>query len=315
MSDTEKVDGNDDKSEFSTEFARLAREEAGQSEPDPQDADDRHDAALDDEDEEDNGQVDQDPPASDADDPPAGSEKQDDIWANADPALKAAFEAEKQRAAKAENAIRSNNGRLSQVQRELTELKQRQQAAPADKANEPPEVSDDELKRVGEEYPDIAPPLIGTILALRQQVEELSKDRTKRSEAETAQAELDATERMAEQEQHLAEQHPDWNDVVKTEDFAKWAIVQPRMVQEALQRNGDGIVDGAEAAKILSDFKLETGRAAADPIAAKRARQLDGSRAIPARSGVTPSGDGRGGTFSDEWKRLEAQERREAQRR
>lgn len=252
---------------------------------------------------------------------PTGSESTDDIWANADPALKAAFEAERAKAAKAENTIRSNNGRWSKAQRDADELRARLAAAQP-KATEgkdakaEPAADDAELKRIEEEYPDIAKPLIATIAALNAKVEQLEQKDGSRQELDAARDKLAEQESMAREEQALAEDHPDWNDVVKSQDFADWALAQPRMVHEALRRNADGIVDGAEASKIIADFKRDTrSEEAPNPLAQKRERQMEGARHVPAKAGAAP-GQGQGGSYSDEWKRLAAEEqRREASRK
>lgn len=300
----------------------IAQEEAGQTGGSPDNASERLDPPEE-------GSQDEGQPGADEEqarqgsdaDRPAESENTDDIWANADPKLKEAFEAERARAAKAENTVKSNNGRLSQAQRELAELRARSYAPvqPQAKTGEeaPKEQADDpELAKVEEEYPEIAKPLIKVITDLRSEVESLKSEGAKRTEIEAKQAELAQQEAIAREEQALAEAHPDWDDIVKSQEFADWAVSQPRMVHEALRRNANGIVDGNEASKVLSDFKRDTvSEKAPDPLAQKRERQLDGNRRIPARSGAAP-GDGTAGDYSSEWKRLAAEEqRREASRR
>lgn len=251
---------------------------------------------------------------------PAGSESADDIWANADPVLKAAFEAERAKAAKAENTIRSNNGRWSKAQQELNALRARQQAPAQPQASggkdSEPAPDDAELRRVEEEYSDIAKPFVKAIAELRSEVASLKQDASRRGEFEAKQAELAEQESLAREEQALAEDHPDWNDVVKSQDFADWALAQPRMVHEALRRNANGIVDGAEASKIIADFKRDTrSEEAPNPLAQKRVAQMEGARHVPAKAGAAP-GQGQGGSYSDEWKRLAAEEqRREASRK
>jgi hypothetical protein len=260
--------------------------------------------------------------------PPAGSERvDDDIWATAPADLRSAFERERAGRAAAENTIRSNNARWSSAQRELNIFRagQAQPALSGDAARggsggtaaahdwEAAE-RDGELQRVGDEYPDIAMPLIEVIADLRSQVAELSTDASRRRELEHSQAELLHQERLAGEEQALARDHPDWDAVVRSQDFADWAMAQPRMIHEALLRNGEGIVDGAEASRILGDFKRDRGIGAGS-IAQRRGRQMEGSRHVPGRQGAFP-GEGMSGSYSDEWKRQEAEERRrEASRR
>jgi hypothetical protein len=76
----------------------------------------------------------------------------------------------------------------------------------------------------------------------------------------------------------------------------------------------EGIVDGAEASKILGDFKRDRGSGPSS-IAQRRGRQMEGARHVPGRQGAIP-GEGIGGSYSEEWKRQESEERRrEASRR
>lgn len=279
------------------------------------------------------------PPPSSAAGQPAGSGEADDaIWAGAPAELRAAFEREKAGRAQAENTIRSNNARWSSAQRELNVIRAHQ-AQPAPHRDAAPgrrgsrsglgdddsdfgrdaAERDEELLRVGDEYPDIAMPLIEVIADLRAQVSELSTDASRRRELEQSQAELALQEQLAGEEQALARDHPDWSEVVRSQDFADWAMAQPRMVHEALLRNGDGIVDGAEASKILGDFKRDAGSGTSgsgwSSIAQRRGRQMEGARHVPGRQGAIP-GEGIGGSYSEEWKRQESEERRrEASRR
>jgi hypothetical protein len=172
--------------------------------------------------------------------------------------------------------------------------------------------SDEELERIAAEYDDFAPAFVQEIRALRSTVQRLEQDAASRAELDHAQAVLEETERVAREEQALARDHADWGDVVRSREFADWALAQPRFVHEALIRNADGIVDGAEAAKILSDFKRDSGRSGggADPIAARRGRQLEGSRHIQSRAPALEARGRGSGTFDDEWDRAAAEEQR-----
>ena len=337
-----------DGSSYSEDWAAIAQEETGQeaagaASPPAGSGHDRSDAPGDGPLPSDRREYSPDaaPPPSTAAGRPAGSDEADDsIWAGAPAELRAAFERERAGRAQAENVIRSNNARWSSAQRELNVIRAQQaQARPAlhgdaaqvshgagrglgDGGSDPgwdPAERDEELLRVGDEYPDIAMPLIEVIADLRAQVAELSTDASRRRELEQSQAELALREQLAGEEQALARDHPDWDSVVRSQDFADWAMAQPRMVHEALLRNGDGIVDGAEASKILADFKRDAGSgtlgSGRGSIAERRGRQMEGARHVPGRQGAIP-GEGVGGSYSEEWKRQEQEERRrEATRR
>ena len=71
------------------------------------------------------GQESSAPPAGEAEgNPPAAKESHDDIWANADPKLREAFEAERSKAVRTEQQLRTQDGRLSSAMRQLNQLKQ-----------------------------------------------------------------------------------------------------------------------------------------------------------------------------------------------
>ncbi len=315
MQDITKAEGDNGNEGFKDHWAEFAREETGQGDEPPREPE-RHEPPA----EKPEGQ-DEESPQGEAAAPeqPAPSEAPEDIWADADPKLRAAYEAERERASKAENVLRSNSGRLSRVERELNEFRLRAKGEkPEDKPEasgkpEVTEVKDEDLQRLREEFPEVAGPLLDVISGLRSKVESLSTDADKRQELDQARNELELNEFLAGEEQKLAEKHGDWNDVVKTDEFASWALTQPRMIQEALRRNGNGIVDAEEAIEIIDRFKAATNEDAPDPLAQKRERQLEGGRSVPARTGTAPPA-GKPDDYSSEWKRLAAEERRKASR-
>jgi hypothetical protein len=177
---------------------------------------------------------------------------------------------------------------------------------------------DAEVKRVETEYPDIAPPIISLIADLRAQVENLSNDASRRTEHEAAQAKLDTQERLAREEQALAEAHPDWNDVVRTETFVdlgkRSAADGPG--SPSAQRHIGRHRRHAESAKILSDFKRDTAppAPAPDPLAQRRESQLDGSRHIPPRAPAMETRPLGGGTVEEEFELARQEELRAARR-
>lgn len=307
-----------DEAGFSEAWEELAREEAG---PAAQDAAPRAEPRLEPPAGEERQEFSQpgDPGRHDPDaaERPAGHETTDDIWANASEAQRAALRELEARARRAENVARSHGGRLSAATRELNDLRASLAAPPAPPgdagdgaARSGRGASDEELERIAAEYDDFAPAFVQEIRSLRSTVQRLEQDATRRAELDQALAVLDRTERMAREEQALARDHADWGEVVRSEDFAEWALAQPRMVHDALIRNAEGIVDGAEAAKILSDFKRDRGGGGAEPLAARRGRQLEGSRHIQSRAPALEARGRGSGSFDDEWDRAADEERR-----
>ena len=143
--------------------------------------------------------------------------------------------------------------------------------------------SEEKIKRLREDYGEVAGPLVDMIEALRGKVGQLEPS-VQQIGQERHQAALSA------QEQLLANEHTDWLDVVKDERFHGWVQTQPRFIQEAIVRNADDIVDGHEAARIIGMYKTEIGAVPVTPpnptptptptpaLDAKRQRQLENGR-------------------------------------
>jgi len=318
VSDTNQAREGD--ADFSAAWDEAAKGEQGQPQGRPDDLEPDQDAGTAGADADAGGNLPADEAQpSDASRPAEDEENPDDIWAGLSEAQRErirALEAAEARAAKAENTLRSNEGRYSRTERELNELRMRlaQEPKPQPGATEEKPVagaSEEDLARVGEEYPDIAKPLLSEITSLRSLVEELSKDRSKEAELKQARDELELTEYLGRQEQTVAEKHADWLEVVASKDFAEWAPKQPGFVQELIRKNGSAIVDAEAAVDVLDRFKAATGNQG-DPHAARRERQLAGSTHIPAKApALQPAGRG-DGSFGSEWDRLAREEARKS---
>lgn len=274
------------------------------------------------------GSADQRP--SDGDQPSDEAGQTPDIWGDATPEQKAAFEAAEARAKKLEQAERSNRGRLSALQRQINDLiAKQQQAAPVAAQPQPGEdqgddnpLNDPEFKRAVEEYPEVAAPLakvLGKVL-----------ERNTRLEKEMAAVGVDRRQAaLNEQAAILADQHPDWQDIGATPEFVDWVHAQPRHIQEAAYRNATEIVDAAEAADLVGRFKefRAGGRSGNTPtprtgaagpgtqtnqLAGKRQRQLESASAARSRGPGAASGIPKDGDPETLWKQMDELERRAA---
>lgn len=201
------------------------------------------------------------PPAQDS---PSGDQPQgdtpkndsDDPWKDAAPHLREAYEARE----------RELTNRLAQMGREVQQLRQNTQ--PPAKADEPkkdgdegkPEdlYSSEELKRLEEDYGEVAGPLLKIlrqqderIASLTQPVEAFSQDRAREAEERNM--------------QELSRMAPDWTDLAKHEKFAEWRAQQPRPIAEALERNWNSIVDPNETAWAFNQFRQSLGETATPP--------------------------------------------------
>lgn len=255
----------------------------------------------------------------------------DDIWATATPAQRAAFEAAQAQVKSVEHAHKSDRGRLSSLQRELNELRNRQ---PGD-AGKPGKgkgaealLDDEEWKTFVKEYPEVAAPLAKLVSKLELTVADTKKV-TDAIREDRRQADLDARVKA------LDAKAPDWRDVVADQDaYGAWLQSQPRHIQEAAARNADEIVDADEAADVIGRFKAyrssqagsnapangpeaggnaDTGKTVS--LSGKRQRQLDASSS--ARSGGPGAARGLPDNADDEtaWKYFDELDRQREARR
>lgn len=293
--------GND---EFEKEFQRLGEQDRTGGQPDDNADPDPEPERQGDE-----------PPAdsaADADKPTAETPPKDDPWASAPPELRKLYENERTSREKAEGVVKAHEGRLRAFQTEITELRSKtSEAPPAEKpkTKEEIEAREERLKKLREEFPEVAGPLLEEIEELRRQNQTLSKgvETVQSREVET---ELDAQEKL------LAGRHGDWLEQARSEAFGKWVLEQPRYVREAIHRNGSAIVDGEEVADILDRFKAtlpkdekEEQRRKVDE---RRQEQLDAARGPENRLQGQP--EGFADDFEAEWKRLSAREKVAARR-
>lgn len=265
---------------------------------------------------------------------------QNDLWANASPDQRAAFEAAQAQIKRLEQAERSNRGRLSALQRQLNEQRQPSKAAPngaADNGQQRGDGADakaeanvflasEEWKGFVTEYPEVAGPLgkvIGELQAeVTRQRKELSAIGADRREAA-----------VAEQEKLLVEQHPDWETVTAEAGFVDWLNQQPRHIREAAVRNAEEIVDAAEAADVVGRFKdyrasqgqgaggtaqqssrADAGRGTGttQALSGKRQRQLESASAARSRGPGVAVGIPEDGDEETLWKQFDEMERRQA---
>ncbi len=165
----------------------------------------------------------------------------EDIWKDATPAQRAAFEA-------AQHENRSHRGRTSALDRKLNATS----AATPHQAPSPEDV--EKWEQFKAEYPEVAGPM-----------EQRFESRLTRLETENAELRTQVTgitddqiqDAINDQEALLGQRHPDWEQLTASDDFSTWLPNQPRYVQEGFARNGKAIVDGQEAASLINLFKVD----------------------------------------------------------
>lgn len=304
MGDVRTTDGQaQSEEERRQEWDRLSEGESGQPATDPAKpapADEPASGAT--------GQADTGTPAKDPD-PARAAEKpanqNDELWANADPALREAFEAEREARTRAENTIRTHEGRLTATQRQLLEAQARIPKVEPTKQEEAKPVLTDEVKaQLREDFPDVASPLLDAISALETEQANLRARDASREEQEQAARAVEAQRFFAEQEQKLATAYPDWHATCRSAPFIEWAQKQPQIILDGLQRNADAIVDADSGIKILDLYRAEV---APDDTAQRRQRQLDATRNIDTKNPQATSSQTQ--DRDAEWARLDALDR------
>lgn len=229
------------------------------------------------------------PPAAPA--APAQANSDDDIWSNADPVYREAFDTFKR---DMELRLNGARGRASGQERELQQLRQRlaeleagsgnaqqtgQAAANDEGGQRATPLSDDSLNRLREDYPEVAGPLLDVIGDLKAQISQLQAPVGALQQQQQVAA-------LTAQEQLLASQHPDWLQAASDDRFRGWLEEQPTSIKEAFARNESAIVDGADAALVIGKFKSDLGFAApaqqrqapTNPVQDRRQRQIAAGR-------------------------------------
>lgn len=224
-------------------------------------------------------------PAESGNDSPGGANSENDPWADAPANLRTLHEAERR---DNDLKLRSANGRVAGLDRKVAELtrqlaelqngRQKPDAAQqgdgnedADDGNASGSLSDEALSQLREDYPDLAGPLIDMLEAQGKTIAQLSK-----GVGAFEQSQSDAY--IARQEKVLTDEHSDWREVVADERFGGWVQTQPQSIQDAMKRNFDAIVDGADAALVVGRFKEAVGYQPQPQPDPKRQRQLQGHR-------------------------------------
>lgn len=248
------------------------------------------------------------PAEDDTGDGEAGEEGQEepgdapeDVWANADPKLKAehdkAIEAERRRW---EHDVSSNRGRVAALQRQIADLRAAgsQQHMPLA----------DRIAALREDYPEIADTIEQAVAPLESEMEEKRQADQRRLEA----AEEELGSMYDHEAQKVEKVHPGWGSFLSENGsaFAEWVNDPnlPRRLYEAALENKDVIVDAAAAAEVITRFK-EHLRPAPEPAAKpepqaqqqsqlkdRRTRQLESTASPrtsrrPVVSGIPEDGD------------------------
>ena len=317
-------DGTEDEAALWAEFDAAEKADAGEAPPEGRDAAADANGGSPDKD------ADQDAAAAPAD--KAGNAQQttpqNDIWAAAPPELRSAFEAEARKRAEFEHRLRSDTGRIAALQRQIEDLRKGGTApgpaAGATQADAEPNsvLASDKWKALKQEYPEVAEPFEAILAEM--------EGRIHRHEKELSAIGTDRRQAAQDEQQTVVTQvHGDYVGFIRgnLEQFQAWREAQPRYVQEAIQRNWDGVVDGYEMADVIARFKSSLGgnsgspgqeppgKGTSQPLADRRKRQLESSASPRSRGPSVASGIPEDADEETIWKMLDEEDRRKAARR
>lgn len=187
-----------------------------------------------------------------------------------------------------EQSDRSQRGRVSALTLKLREAATSMSPKPktaedAEAQAKELEELEQEVAKAAEEYPEAAGPLAKKLQRVMDRVDAVAAKVDPIIENQSK-AELAAAYEV------LAEAHPDYAEVAKSNEFLEWAEVQSPAVQALVTS-----IDPDDVSTALTKFKAATGKTTQQPPEskdegggkseqdAKRERQLDGARDVPAK--------------------------------
>jgi hypothetical protein len=208
-------------------------------------------------------------------------------WANADSAARAAHEAAQQRF---EHQLKSANGRVSVLDRKLNELRKGTGGGEAQEQPRKPlkELLDnDQVKTIGEEYPDFQP-VLEALREVANRVDGVSQE-VGQVRATAVQAATSGEEKA------LVQAVPNWLDLARDERFLGWVDDQPKADRDAVTANWDAITNATEAARVFQRFADHIGQAKPDEGqgggSSKRDRQSSSARAAKVTAPAAAAGE------------------------
>ena len=162
-----------------------------------------------------------------------------DIWADATDEQRTAMEAVRRERAEIEHRYKSDEGRVSALQRKINDLEAIQHQAPVvapvvAPAQSP--VSEEGIDSFREDYPDIANAVDKMVQSKMTTEREGFSQAMNQMQQQMKQAiqpfqESEQKRFIDTQMQELESTHPDWRDVAQSTDFIEWLNVQPDPVR------------------------------------------------------------------------------------
>ncbi|MBJ2129064.1 hypothetical protein JC525_08955 [Alteromonas sp. IB21] len=184
-----------------------------------------------------------------------------------------------------QHQFNSVNGRVSAYQRQAEQYKQQLEQRQQPQVGDNPQgsgMSDEKWEQLKEDYPDIAEAMESQLNGIRSQYEgELTRIKGEVEPLKQYQQQAQQELHISSQMQALESQHPDWRDVVQTDEYGQWLQTQPPSVQALMEST-----DAQDNIFLLNTFKATRAPQAPvqNPVISKRERQLRQSQTVPSRS-------------------------------
>ena len=191
---------------------------------------------------------------------PDGAAEAKDIWADATPEQRAAFEA-------AQTDAKTHRNRASAQNRKIADLMSApkpaaQPAADKDADTATTTEADKNWEQFDGEYPEVAGPVAARMDRQDKEIAALKSENADLKGRVTGITDVQEQDAINNEEALLVQRHPDWEQLTASDEFSAWLPDQPRYVQEGFARNGTAIVDGQEAASLIDLFKDDQAPAA-----------------------------------------------------
>lgn len=258
-----------------------------------------------------------DQPAADVDPAPAAPVAGDeDIWKDAPPAAREAYEKLQQEKKQLEHETRSYEGRVAARQNRIAELSKQLEAL-----NKPAAEKDDPLGQIANDFPELHDPLSKALESVASRAEQVEAAQRGRIEAELSEEQKRYAEEVNAQTEALKKDHPDYLEVISknVDKWTTWVEDQPKAIRDAVARNSEDITDAQAAKQVISAFKafLNPPETAPQPSpqSDKRQRQI-GSTASPGSGNRQPvvSGIPENDDPQKIWDAFEKEDQRKQQR-
>lgn len=194
--------------------------------------------------------------------------------------------------------LKSNRGRIAAYQRQIAELEAKTAATEAAAkeqatAGNEDQGEDPDIQALNEEYPEISGPVAKLV---DKATAPLKADNERMSRELAAFSDTQRQENLDAQEAFVRDAHSDFDEVAQSDGFMDWLAQQPAFVQQAARRNGENIVDGSEAAHLITLYKQAAGipiqqdqNPPDDPDTGKGETQLSGKRQRQLKAGASVS--------------------------